>query len=117
MQTGTAMAASWSWTWGQCTYWAAKTRPDIGAVVTGNAANWTRSAQAAGLNTGDVPAPDAIVVYQPGVQGAWGTGHVGHVNDVAPDGIHFKVDEMNFPYAGVMTQRWSVAGPGVSFIY
>ncbi|HLQ33475.1 MAG TPA: CHAP domain-containing protein [Chloroflexota bacterium] len=119
LQTGVAMAAAPvnHFYWGQCTWWAAHTRSDIGAVVFGNAANWTRSAQAAGLKTGDAPAPDAIVVYQPGVQGAWGTGHVGHVNAVDPDGYHFRVDEMNYPWAGVMTQRVSHAGPGVTFIY
>jgi peptidoglycan DL-endopeptidase CwlO len=120
LQAGTAAAAAAPinrFYWGQCTWWAANVRPDIGARVFGNAANWTSAAQRAGLKTGTQPAKDAIAVYQPGVQGAWFTGHVARVLSVAPDGAHFTVDEMNFPIAGRVTSRISVAGPGVTFIY
>ena len=120
LQADTAAAAAAPYNrfyWGQCTWWAANVRPDIGDRVSGNAASWTAAAQRAGLKTGTQPAKDAIVVYQPGVQGAWYTGHVARVLSVAPDGVHFTVDEMNFPIAGRVTSRTSVAGPGVSFIY
>lgn len=103
--------------YGQCTWWAANERPDIGAKVWGNAANWIGAAQSAGLPTGSTPKVGAIVVYQPGAQGAWGTGHVAHVIAVSPDGNHFTVDEMNYPRAGVVTHRLSHAGAGVGFIY
>ncbi|MBV9119941.1 MAG: CHAP domain-containing protein [Chloroflexi bacterium] len=103
--------------YGSCAWWAANVRPDIGSKIFGNAAEWAGAAQAAGLPTGTTPQVNAIVVYQPGVQGAWGSGHVAHVIAVAPDGVHFTVDEMDYPVAGVVTQRASSTGPGVSFIY
>ena len=103
--------------WGQCTWWAAQSRPDIGASVIGNAASWLYSARGAGLPTGSVPRAGAIAVYQPGAQGAAWTGHVAYVTSVAGDGVHFTVSEMNFPYWGSITGRASWTGPGVGFIY
>jgi len=103
--------------WGQCTYWAAQERPDIGSRVIGNAASWIYSARAAGLATGSVPRVGAVVVYQPGAQGAAWTGHVAYVTSVAGDGVHFTISEMNFPYWGRVTSRASWAGGGVGFIY
>ncbi len=103
--------------WGQCTWWAANVRPDVGAIEQGNASAWINWAQRAQLKTGNAPQPGAIAVFQPGVQGAAWTGHVAHVLAVDPDGQHFTVDEMNFPIAGQVTQRLAVPGPGVDFIY
>ena len=124
VQAGAAQAAAYSYsfsynpfTYGQCTWWAAHVRPDIGAHVWGNAAMWAFAARQAGLPTGTTPRLGAIVVYQPGVQGAWGTGHVAHVIGVSPNGVHFTVDEMNYPWPGVVTRRVSHTGWGVSFIY
>ncbi|MHB8619242.1 MAG: CHAP domain-containing protein [Chloroflexota bacterium] len=117
LQAAQAQAAYNHFYWGQCTWWAANVRPDIGARVWGNASNWLASARQAKLPTGTLPKPGAIVVYQPGVQGAWWMGHVAHVDAVFPDGHHFTVDEMDYPFAGRVTHRVSVTGPGVSFIY
>jgi surface antigen len=103
--------------YGQCTWWAAQSRPDIGANVIGNASSWLYSARAAGLPTGSTPRVGAIVVYQPGAQGAAWTGHVAYVTSVSGDGAHFTVSEMNFPYWGSVTRRASWTGPGVGFIY
>jgi len=103
--------------WGQCTWWAANVRPDIGSKIWGNAAQWAWVARADGFKTGSKPAAGAIVVYQPGAQGAWWAGHVARVLSVSPDGYHFTVDEMNYPIPGVVTHRLSHAGAGVSFIY
>ena len=74
-------------------------------------------ARNAGLATGYQPKAGAIVVYQPGAQGAGWVGHVAYVTSVSADGYHFTVTEMNFPWLGVVTSRSSVAGPGVGFIY
>jgi len=101
--------------WGQCTWWAANERPDIGSVVVGNASAWLYSARAAGLPTGTVPRVGAVVVYQPGAQGAAWTGHVAYVTSV--NGNSFTISEMNFPIWGGVTTRTSWAGPGVGFIY
>ena len=103
--------------YGQCTWWAAQSRPDIGANVIGNASSWLYSARASGLPTGSVPRVGAIVVYQPGAQGAQWTGHVAYVTSVAGDGVRFTISEMNFPYWGSVTRRASWTGPGVGFIY
>lgn len=103
--------------WGQCTYWAAQERPDIGSNVIGNASSWLYSARASGLPTGTMPRVGAIVVYQPGADGAAWTGHVAYVTSVAGDGAHFTVSEMNFPYWGRVTYRSSRTGWGVGFIY
>ncbi|MGH2518371.1 MAG: LysM peptidoglycan-binding domain-containing protein [Chloroflexota bacterium] len=103
--------------WGQCTYWAAQARPDIGSRVIGNAASWLYSARASGLPTGTVPRVGSVVVYQPGVQGAAWVGHVAYVTSVAPSGRSFTVSEMNFPYWGHVTYRTSYTGWGVNFIY
>ncbi len=103
--------------WGQCTWWAAQQRPDIGGSVYGNAASWLYSARAAGLSTGYLPRVGAVVVYQPGAQGAAWTGHVAYVTSVSSNGINFTISEMNFPYWGRVTTRGSWTGPGVSFIY
>jgi surface antigen len=101
--------------WGQCTWWAANERPDIGSAVVGNAASWLYSARAAGLATGTVPRVGAVVVYQPGAQGAAWTGHVAYVTSVS--GSSFTISEMNFPIWGGVTHRTSWTGPGVAFIY
>jgi len=101
--------------YGQCTWWAANQRPDIGSRVVGNASAWAYSARAAGLATGSVPRAGAVVVYQPGAQGAAWTGHVAYVTSVS--GNSFTISEMNFPYWGRVTTRSSWAGPGVTFIY
>ncbi len=103
--------------WGQCTWWAAQSRPDIGSVVVGNASAWLYSARSAGLATGFMPRAGAIVVYQPGAQGAGWTGHVAYVTSVNPDGVTFNISEMNFPIWGGVTHRVSRTGAGVSFIY
>ncbi|MBV8085710.1 MAG: LysM peptidoglycan-binding domain-containing protein [Chloroflexi bacterium] len=101
--------------YGQCTWWAANQRPDIGTRVVGNAAAWAYSARAAGLATGVVPRVGAVVVYQPGAQGAGWVGHVAYVTSVS--GNSFTISEMNFNGWGRVDTRTSWTGPGVSFIY
>lgn len=71
----------------------------------------------AGLHVGTAPALNAIAVFQPGVQGAGGYGHVAHVNVVSLDGVHFGMDETNVWGLGVVDLRMASAGPGVEFIY
>lgn len=102
--------------WGECTYWAAHMRPDIGSVVSGDAAQWATSAVDAGLPVNDVPSTGAIAVFQAGVQGAWGAGHVAYVTTVGANGW-FQVSEMDYPYFGRVTYRWAHTGWGVSFIH
>ena len=104
--------------WGQCTWWAAHVRPDIGAKMSGNAGNWISVAQHnPSLTTSTSPKVDAIVVFPPGVAGAWSSGHVGHVVAVAPDGQSFRIDEMNFVAPGVVSQRVLKVDSRIVFIY
>lgn len=101
---------------GQCTWYASQMRPDLAGEVWGNASNWASAARASGHATGNSPQAGALAVFQPGVQGAWGAGHVAYVAAVGGNGS-FLVNEMDFPYAGRVTTRWARAGGGVTFIY
>lgn len=81
------------------------------------AKNWATLAQQAGLTVRDTPVAGAIVVWQPHVQGAQGTGHVGYVSAVG-NGT-FTVREENLGWVYEMTSRTLPAAPvaGRVFIY
>ena len=111
---GTAQASSFPY--GQCTYWAAQMRPDIGRSISGNAWYWSTAAADAGFNVNGVPGVGAIAVFQPGVEGAYGAGHVAYVTSVGGNGW-FQVSEMDYPYFGRVTYRWAHTGWGVTFIH
>ncbi len=112
---GTYQGYSYGW----CTSGAAMLAHDyVGGL--GYAANWTRNAAARGMATGYAPRAGATVVFQPGVQGASGEGHVGHVVTVYSNGW-FLVAETAFWWNGGgfgrVSYRYAHAGSGVSFIY
>lgn len=111
-----ASAEASSFPWGQCTYWAAQMRPDIAASVSGNAWYWGTAAANAGFTVNGSPTVGSIAVFQPGVEGAWGAGHVAYVTSVGNSGW-FQVSEMDFPYYGQVTYRWAHTGWGVTFIH
>jgi len=105
--------------WGQCT-WGAAAQSSFNVSGLGNAKDWLANARHRGLPTGSSPRVGATVVYQPGVQGASGLGHVAHVIAVYSNGS-FLVREMNY-YGfgggfGRFSTRVSHTGWGVSFIY
>jgi surface antigen len=105
---------------GQCTWYAQYRRPNENLRGMGNAMYWAANASARGYRVGDTPAVGATVVFQPGVQGASGVGHVAHVLILYPDGW-FLIAEMN-AYGngggwGRVSFRYAHTGPGVSFIY
>ena len=108
------------WAFGQCTWWAQHQRSDENLRHMGNAMYWAGSAKARGYRVGNTPAVGATVVFQPGVQGAGGAGHVAHVVKVYPNGW-FLVSEMNFYWDGGgwgrVDYRYAHSGGGVSFIY
>ena len=110
----------YSWTFGQCTWWAQNKRRDENLMHMGNAQYWAGGAAGRGYKVGSTPAANATVVFQPGVQGAGGAGHVAHVEAVYPDGW-FLVSEMNFYWNGGgnarVDYRFAHSGYGVSFIY
>lgn len=71
--------------WGQCTWWAATRRADIGKPIPGwgNAATWAGSAASAGYTVDGSPSAGSVIVFQPGVLGASADyGHVAMVEEV-----------------------------------
>ena len=108
------------WAFGQCTWWAQNQRQDENLKRMGNAQYWAAGAAARGYTVSGAPKAGATVVFQPGVQGAGGAGHVAHVIAVYPYGW-FLVSEMNFYWNGGgwgrVDYRFAHSGAGVSFIY
>jgi len=119
---------------GQCTDWVSRKRPDVVERVEEaslvakllhrpfpkvdfTAKNWAKLAELGGLKVGTTPTVGAIAVWQPGVEGAKKTGHVGYVESVA--GGSFTVSEENFGKAYVVGKRTLPAAPlaGRLFIY
>lgn len=110
----------WSGYFGVCTWYAAYRHQDEPLMRLGNAASWAYTASGYGLRVGSAPAVGATAVFQPGVEGAGGGGHVAHVEAVLGGGW-FIVSEMNFYVNGGgfgrVDWRYAYAAPGVSFIY
>lgn len=108
------------WAFGQCTWWAQYQRQDENLRRMGNAQYWAAGAKKRGYPVGTTPRKGATVVFQPGVEGAGGAGHVAHVVAVYPGGW-FLVSEMNFYWNGGgwgrVDYRYAYARSGVSFIY
>ena len=102
---------------GECTWYAWSRAPRL--IGLGNAANWNDAARARGFWVHSYPTSGSTVVFEPGVQGASGLGHVAHVEAVYGNGT-FLVSEMAF-YGfgggwGRVSYRIAHAGWGVSFI-
>lgn len=110
----------YSWAFGQCTWWAQYERQDENLMHMGNAQYWASSAASRGYSVGFTPQVGATVVFQPGIQGAGGAGHVAHVLKVYPNGW-FLISEMNFYWNGGgwgrVDYRFAHTGSGVQFIY
>lgn len=74
---------------GQCTYWAAYRFHQLHGIWVpwlGNAWEWLGQAQSYGWKVSAQPTVGAIVVLQPGVQGAGGYGHVAIVESINSNG-------------------------------
>lgn len=108
------------WAFGQCTWWAQYKKQNENLTRMGSAMYWAAGAASRGYRVGSSPAAGATVVFQPGVQGASGYGHVAHVEAVYPGGW-FLMSEMNFYVNGGgwgrVDYRYAHDGWGVSFIY
>ena len=108
------------WAFGQCTWWAQYKRQDENLRRMGNARYWAAGAASRGYRVGHTPRAGATVVFQPGVEGAGGAGHVAHVEKVYPGGW-FLVSEMNYYWNGGgwgrVSYRFAYVRSGVSFIY
>lgn len=111
--------------WGQCTWWAATRRADIGKLIPGwgNAATWAGSAASAGYTVDGSPSAGSVIVFQPGVLGASADyGHVAMVEEVRGDGS-ILISESNALGLGVVSTReisasqLAAAGNGVRYIH
>ena len=111
--------------WGQCTWWAATRRADIGKPIPGwgNAATWAGSAASAGYTVDGSPSAGSVIVFQPGVLGASADyGHVAMVEEVRGDGS-ILISESNALGLGVVSTReisasqLASAGNGVRYIH
>lgn len=93
LYTDPAMAGD-MYDYGNCTYWAAMRRIQIGDPIPedwGNAADWEWHAILSGYKVDQVPAKYAIMQTP---LGANGLGHVAFVESVDPDGT-WHISEMN----------------------
>ena len=110
----------WHSYFGVCTWYAWYRHQGEPLMRMGNAAQWAYSARNFGLSTGTTPSVGATVVFQPGVEGAGGSGHVGVVEQVLGNGW-FIISEMNFGLNGGgwgrVDWRYAHTGAGVTFIY
>ena len=106
-----------------CTCYAHERRPDLTTITTGDAKYWIGEAEAAGYPTGTEPRVGAIVVFQPGVQGADPTkGHVAYVESVhSPTSFHISekgwYDPPRWNDRCAVHGRDASTGDGVAFIY
>jgi CHAP domain/Galactose oxidase, central domain/Kelch motif len=100
---------------GQCTWYVAKRRPDLPYFpgTSGDAKNWTLSAQKRKIPTGVEPRVGAVAVFAPGQYSAGFYGHVAYVTEVYGDRI--KVAEAN--YLGRAPSTRTTGWRGISFIY
>lgn len=111
----------YSGSFGVCTWYAWYRHQSESALMKlGMADSWARNAPSHGLSVGSSPRVGATAVFQPGVQGAGGSGHVGHVEAILSGGW-FIISEMNFTWNGGgwgrVDWRYVHVGSGVSFIY
>jgi len=120
---------------GQCTDWASRKRPDIierveetayAAQLGGKsfpqmdfvAKNWAALAKLAGMQVSDVPVAGAVVVWQPGVEGAADeVGHVGYVESVQNGSFTTSEENVGAPYEMGSRTLPTAPVPGRLFIY
>jgi surface antigen len=106
--------------YGVCTWYAWYRHQSEPLMRMGNAESWPANAGGFGLKVGSTPVVGATVIFQPGVEGAGGGGHAGHVEQVLGSGW-FIISEMNFSWNGGgwghVDWRFVYVRSGVSFIY
>lgn len=92
-----------SYTWGNCTQFVAGTFSWVGAHW-GNGCQWADSAKAQGLSISKAPVAGSIAVYDCGLPGSHGDGHVAAVDSVKTDGS-FVLREANWQGLNVVDTR------------
>jgi hypothetical protein len=100
---------------GQCTWYAAGRRPDLGGVVHGNAGDWLNEA-AGRVPEGSAPVVGAIAVWRPNTGGAYGAGHVAYVAGVS--GSSVTVQDFNWGQPAESYHQHTVPASWISgYIY
>ncbi len=105
--------------YGQCVWYAWYRNRSLPLLQLGVSGQWVANARRLGLRVGYSPWFGATVVFQPNVQGASASGHVGVVEQVLGSGW-FLISEMNFYFNGGgfgrVSYRYAHVGAGVAFI-
>lgn len=107
--------------YGQCTWWANQRYFELHGVFVpwttqSDAWEWTARAYQFGWHVSSSPTVGSIIDLQPWVQGAYGLGHVGVVEQVLSNG-HVIASNMNWgAYPWQVTYVQFAPGPGVTFI-
>jgi len=107
--------------YGQCTWWANQRYHQLYGIfvpwrTNANAFQWVARAVDFGWHVSGTPSIGSIIVLQPYVDGAYGFGHVGVVEQILTNGrvIASSMNWGNHP--GTVTLATYVLGSGVSFI-
>lgn len=114
-----------TYAWGQCTWWAAIRRAQIGRPVDpymGNGGDWASTAVGLGYTVSASPSPGDVACFGRGTLGADADyGHVAVVEEVRDDGS-ILISEANAQGVGVVSLRTitaaqlRAAGAGIRFI-
>lgn len=109
-----AASTSNTYTYGYCTFWAAKRREDIGKPIPnnwGDAHTWAIRALVAKYTVDHTPSVGAIMQTTAG-----DLGHVAFVESVTPDG-GWTVSEMNAPQWDVVSGRTFKASIAITYSF
>lgn len=105
--------------YGQCVWYAWYRHRSLPLLQLGVSGQWVANARRLGLHVGYAPWVGATVVFQPNVQGASASGHVGVVEQLLGNGW-FIISEMNFYFNGGgfgrVSYRYVHVGAGVAFV-
>jgi surface antigen len=108
---------------GECTYWADLRYHQLTGYWVpwlGNAYQWAAGAAASGWVVSSTPRVPSIIVLQPGVQGAFGVGHVAVVERINSDGSVYTSNMNMYANGGgwdIVSYATFTPGPGVSFVW
>jgi surface antigen len=106
--------------YGGCTWWADQRYYQLHGFYVpwtnnANAWQWTTRAYQYGWRVSSSPSMGSIINLQPGVEGAYGMGHVGVVERVLANG-HVIASNMNWFGTSRIVNIEFMPGPGVTFI-
>lgn len=116
-----AIGLSNTFPFGQCTWWADQRYYQLHGILVpwrtdAFAANWVDRAHQFGWHVSNTPIVGSIMVLQPGIQGAYSSGHVGVVERLLGNGSVIA-SSMNWGANPKMVTEYTFhPGPGVAFI-